>query len=143
VCRLFYGGVSPNPRICCALHYAVRRRKPNRCPTPKSLQLPSGYPELFQELKTRIAPPGLGRQPGTGSPLLVDRACDPGTPKGGRWGCQGHRPSQLGPPQQEFPGVEGNSPRNLKDMLSLPEAWPDPEIVPQFVALLPWGIFGF
>jgi hypothetical protein len=110
---------------------------------PKSLQLPSGYPELFQELKTRIAPPGLGRQPGTGSPLLVDRACDPGTPKGGRWGCQGRRPSQLGPPQQEFPGVDGNSPRNLKDMRSLPEAWPDPEIVPQFVALLPWGIFGF
>jgi predicted nuclease of restriction endonuclease-like (RecB) superfamily len=41
--------------------------------------------------------------------------------------------------QKEFPGVEGYSPRNLKYMRSLAEAWPDPEIVPQLVALLPWG----
>lgn len=39
----------------------------------------------------------------------------------------------------EFPGVEGFSPRNLKYMRSLAEAWPDSEIVPQLVALLPWG----
>jgi predicted nuclease of restriction endonuclease-like (RecB) superfamily len=39
----------------------------------------------------------------------------------------------------EFPGVEGFSPRNLKYMRSLAAAWPDPEIVPQLVALLPWG----
>lgn len=39
----------------------------------------------------------------------------------------------------EFPGVEGFSPRNLKYMRSLAEAWPDPEIVPQLMALLPWG----
>lgn len=39
----------------------------------------------------------------------------------------------------EFPGVEGFSPRNLKYMRSLAEAWPDAEIVPQLVALLPWG----
>jgi predicted nuclease of restriction endonuclease-like (RecB) superfamily len=41
--------------------------------------------------------------------------------------------------QTEFPGVEGYSPRNLKYMRSLADAWPDPEIVPQLVALLPWG----
>jgi predicted nuclease of restriction endonuclease-like (RecB) superfamily len=41
--------------------------------------------------------------------------------------------------QKEFPGVEGYSPRNLKYMRSLAEAWPDAEIVPQLVALLPWG----
>jgi predicted nuclease of restriction endonuclease-like (RecB) superfamily len=41
--------------------------------------------------------------------------------------------------QARFPGVEGFSPRNLKYMRSLAEAWPDPEIVPQRVALLPWG----
>jgi predicted nuclease of restriction endonuclease-like (RecB) superfamily len=39
----------------------------------------------------------------------------------------------------EFPGVEGFSPRNLKYMRSLAAAWPDPEVVPQLVALLPWG----
>jgi predicted nuclease of restriction endonuclease-like (RecB) superfamily len=41
--------------------------------------------------------------------------------------------------QNEFPGTEGFSPRNLKYMRSLAEAWPEPEIVPQLVALLPWG----
>ena len=41
--------------------------------------------------------------------------------------------------QIEFPGVEGFSPRNMKYMRTLAEAWPDPEIVPQLVALLPWG----
>ena len=39
----------------------------------------------------------------------------------------------------EFPGVEGFSPRNLKYMRSLAKAWPGSEIVPQLVALLPWG----
>jgi predicted nuclease of restriction endonuclease-like (RecB) superfamily len=41
--------------------------------------------------------------------------------------------------QARFPGVEGFSPRNLKYMRSLAEAWPDPQVVPQRVALLPWG----
>ncbi len=41
--------------------------------------------------------------------------------------------------QARFPGVEGFSPRNLKYMRSLAEAWPDAQIVPQRVALLPWG----
>lgn len=38
-----------------------------------------------------------------------------------------------------FPGSEGFSPCNLKYMRSLAEARPDPEMVPQRVALLPWG----
>jgi predicted nuclease of restriction endonuclease-like (RecB) superfamily len=41
--------------------------------------------------------------------------------------------------QNEFPGTEGFSPRNLKYMRSLADAWPESEIVPQLVALLPWG----
>ena len=41
--------------------------------------------------------------------------------------------------QQRFPGVEGFSPRNLRYMRPLAEAWPDPEMLPQRVALLPWG----
>jgi predicted nuclease of restriction endonuclease-like (RecB) superfamily len=38
-----------------------------------------------------------------------------------------------------FPGQEGFSPRNLKYMRKFAEIWPDPEIVQQAVAQLPWG----
>lgn len=38
-----------------------------------------------------------------------------------------------------FPQMSGFSARNLKYMRSFAEAWPDPEIVQQLVALLPWG----
>jgi hypothetical protein len=39
--------------------------------------------------------------------------------------------------QAEFPGVEGFSPRNLRYMRSLAEAWPEPEILQQLIAKLP------
>jgi predicted nuclease of restriction endonuclease-like (RecB) superfamily len=39
----------------------------------------------------------------------------------------------------EFPGVEGFSPRNLRYMRSFAEAWPEPEILQQLIAKLPWG----
>lgn len=39
----------------------------------------------------------------------------------------------------EFPGVEGFSPRNLKYMRAFAGAWPEPSIVQQVVAQLPWG----
>jgi predicted nuclease of restriction endonuclease-like (RecB) superfamily len=38
-----------------------------------------------------------------------------------------------------FPGMKGFSPRNLKYMRAFAEAWPDPAIVQQAVAQLPWG----
>ena len=41
--------------------------------------------------------------------------------------------------QTEFPGVEGYSPRNLRYMRSLAEAWPDKEILQRLIAKLPWG----
>ena len=41
--------------------------------------------------------------------------------------------------QTEFPGVEGYSPRNLRYMRSLAEAWPDEEILQRLIAKLPWG----
>jgi predicted nuclease of restriction endonuclease-like (RecB) superfamily len=41
--------------------------------------------------------------------------------------------------QTEFPAVEGFSPRNLRYMRSLAEAWPDEEILQQLVAKLPWS----
>jgi predicted nuclease of restriction endonuclease-like (RecB) superfamily len=41
--------------------------------------------------------------------------------------------------RQAFPGMQGFSPRNLKYMKALAEAWPDEAIVQQAVAQLPWG----
>jgi predicted nuclease of restriction endonuclease-like (RecB) superfamily len=41
--------------------------------------------------------------------------------------------------QVEFPGVEGFSPRSLKYMRALAEAWPEETIVQQLIAQLPWG----
>ena len=41
--------------------------------------------------------------------------------------------------QSEFPGVEGFGPRNLRYMRSLADAWPEPEILQQLIAKLPWG----
>lgn len=41
--------------------------------------------------------------------------------------------------RREFPEMRGFSPRNLKYMRALVEAWPEEEFVQQVVAQLPWG----
>jgi predicted nuclease of restriction endonuclease-like (RecB) superfamily len=41
--------------------------------------------------------------------------------------------------RRDFPEMTGLSPRNLKYMRAFAEAWPDPEIVQQVAAQLPWG----
>lgn len=41
--------------------------------------------------------------------------------------------------RSEFPSMQGLSPRNLKYMRALAEAWPDGSIVQQAVAQIPWG----
>ena len=41
--------------------------------------------------------------------------------------------------QREFPKLSGYSARNLKYMRAFAEAWPDPEIVQQLAAQIPWG----
>ena len=40
---------------------------------------------------------------------------------------------------QAFPDMQGFSPRNLKYMRALAEAWPDEAIVQQSAAQIPWG----
>lgn len=107
-----------------------------------ALQTPSGYPELLQELKNRIrhaqlrASFAVSRELvllywSIGREILIRQ-------KSEGWGARVIE--RLGSDlQKEFPGVEGYSPRNLKYMRSLAEAWPDGEKVPQLVALLPWG----
>ena len=84
----------------------------------KSLQLPSGYQELLQELKRRIrsaqvrASFAVSRELvllywSIGRDILASRA--------EKVGRQGYRPARPDL-QKEFPGVEGFSPRNLKYM---------------------------
>ena len=41
--------------------------------------------------------------------------------------------------RRDYPDMTGLSPRNLKYLRAFAEAWPDPAIVQQLVAQLPWG----
>ena len=107
-----------------------------------SLQIPVGYPELLQELKARIHAAQLRASFAVSRELVllywsIGREILTRQDVEG-WGAKvvERLAHDL---QTEFPGVEGFSPRNLKYMKSLAEAWPEPEIVPQLVALLPWG----
>ena len=117
----------------------------HRCKMPRGLaqlDLPNGYPELLEELVSRIARSqtraalAVSRELvllywSIGAEILIRQ-------KSEGWGAKVI--DRLGRDlQARFPGVEGFSSRNLKYMRSLAEAWPDPEIVPQRVALLPWG----
>jgi len=108
----------------------------------KELQIPPGYAALLTEIKERVrsaqvrASFAVSRELvllywSIGREILVRQDVE-------GWGTKviERLAKDLG---VEFPGVEGFSPRNLKYMRSLAEAWPDSEIVPQLVALLPWG----
>lgn len=108
----------------------------------QSGDFPNGYRELLEELSGRIAHSqtraalAISRELvllywSIGAEILLRQRTE-------GWGAKvidrlGH---DL---QARFPGVEGFSPRNLKYMRCLAEVWPDPEVVPQRVALLPWG----
>ena len=106
------------------------------------IDIPNGYPELLEEIARRIARSQIRAALAVsrelvllywsiGAEVLVRQRAE-------GWGAKVI--DRLGGDlQARFPGVEGFSPRNLKYMRSLAEAWPDPEIVPQRVALLPWG----
>jgi len=106
------------------------------------ISLPAGYAELLEEIVDRVARSqtraalGVSRELvllywSVGAEILLRQQTQ-------GWGAKVI--DRLGRDlQARFPGVEGFSPRNLKYMRSLAEAWPDPEIVPQRVALLPWG----
>jgi predicted nuclease of restriction endonuclease-like (RecB) superfamily len=108
----------------------------------KSLQLPSGYHELLQDLKSRI------RTAQVRAALAVNRELILLYWSIGRDLSQRFAAEEWGGKiidrlsrdlQAEFPGVEGFSPRNLRYMRSLAEAWPDEEILQQLVAKLPWS----
>ena len=108
----------------------------------KLRSIPKDYPEFLEEIVSRIA------QSQTRAALAISRelvllywsigAEIVVREKRQGWGAK--VVDRLGHDlQQRFPGVEGFSPRNLRYMRSLAEAWPDPEMLPQRVATLPWG----
>jgi len=107
-----------------------------------ALQTPAGYAELLQELKARIHAAQV-RAAQAVSHELVLLYWSIGkdiSERFGREGWGGKIVDRLAHDlQNEFPGVEGFSPRNLRYMRSLAEAWPEPEILQQLIAKLPWG----
>jgi predicted nuclease of restriction endonuclease-like (RecB) superfamily len=108
----------------------------------KELQLPSGYATLLTGIKERV------RTAQVRAALAVNRELillywSIGQDISSRFNSEGwgtkvidRLAKDLG---TEFPGVEGFSPRNLRYMRSFAEAWPEPEILQQLIAKLPWG----
>lgn len=109
---------------------------------PDLQTLPSGYSELLENLKERIrtsqvrAALAVSRELvflywSIGRDILARQKAE-------GWGSRvvDRLAADL---QTAFPGVEGFSPRNLKYMRALAEAWPEEPIVQQLVAQLPWG----
>jgi len=103
---------------------------------------PSGYPELLQELKTRI------RNAQVRAALAVNRELvllywSIGREILDRQGAEGWGTKVIErlahDLQVEFPGIVGFSPRSLKYMRSFASAWREAAIVQQLAAQLPWG----
>ena len=107
-----------------------------------ALQPPSGYPELLQQLKTRIrgaqvrAALAVNRELvllyySIGRDILLRQ---------GREGWGSKVIDRLAHDlQTEFPGIQGFSSRSLMYMRSFAAAWPEELIVQQVAAQLPWG----
>jgi predicted nuclease of restriction endonuclease-like (RecB) superfamily len=109
----------------------------------KLTSLPAGYSELLQDLQSRIRSAQVRAALAVNRELVLlywsigkDILARQGTEG---WG--GRVIDRLAHDlQNEFPGVEGFSPRSLKYMRALAEAWPEESIVQQLIAQLPWGI---
>jgi predicted nuclease of restriction endonuclease-like (RecB) superfamily len=106
------------------------------------ISVPAGYSELLQDLRTRIRSAQVRAALAVNRELVLlywsigkDILARQGTEG---WG--GRVIDRLAHDlQSEFPGVEGFSPRSLKYMRALAEAWPEESIVQQLIAQLPWG----
>jgi predicted nuclease of restriction endonuclease-like (RecB) superfamily len=107
-----------------------------------SLQLPTGYQELLNEIKERIRSAQVQAALSVNRELVllywsIGRDLSRRFENEG-WGTKINQrlAEDL---QAAFPGVEGFSPRNLRYMRAFAEAWPEPAILQQLVAKLPWG----
>ena len=107
-----------------------------------SLQLPTGYHKLLQDLKERIRSAQVQAALSVNQELVllywsIGRDLSQRFENEG-WGTKINQrlAEDL---QAAFPGVEGFSPRNLRYMRAFAEAWPEPAILQQLIAKLPWG----
>jgi predicted nuclease of restriction endonuclease-like (RecB) superfamily len=107
-----------------------------------SLQLPTGYHKLLKELKERIRSAQVQAALSVNQELVllywsIGRDLSQRFENEG-WGTKINQrlAEDL---QAAFPGVEGFSPRNLRYMRAFAEAWPEPAILQQLIAKLPWG----
>jgi hypothetical protein len=105
-----------------------------------ALQTPAGYPELLQELKTRIRAAQVRAAFAVSRELIllywsIGREILTRQDAQG-WGAKivERLAHDL---QTEFPGVEGFSARSLKYKRAFAAAWPDEPIVQQLAAQLP------
>ena len=107
-----------------------------------STLIPAGYDQLFQDLKTRI------REAQVKAALAVNRELVLLYWNIGRTILQEQERHSWGAKvidrlaadlRREFPDMSGFSPRNLKYMRALADAYPDEQFVQQLVAQIPWG----
>lgn len=108
----------------------------------RELQPPPGYAALLKDIKERVRTAQLRAALAVNRDLIllywsIGRDISSRFDTEG-WGTKviDRLAKDLG---TEFPGVEGFSPRNLRYMRSFAEAWPEPEILQQLIAKLPWG----
>jgi predicted nuclease of restriction endonuclease-like (RecB) superfamily len=105
-------------------------------------KLPKGYADLLEDLKSRIRSAQIRAAVSVNRELILlyweigrqilDRQQTEG------WGAKviDRLAADL---RQAFPDMSGFSPRNLKYMRALGEAYPDGQFVQQLVAQMPWG----
>lgn len=106
-----------------------------------AIVVPTSYPGLLKELKTRIRQERL-RVVLASNAALMNLYWDIGAAilekqKKEGWGARviDRLSADLG---KEFPDMKGFSPRNLKYMRAFAAAWPDKAIVQRVVAQIPW-----
>jgi predicted nuclease of restriction endonuclease-like (RecB) superfamily len=107
----------------------------------KNLTLPRGYEDFLKDLKDRIRTAQIKAALSVNRELvllywsigkdILARQKEHG------WGAKvvERLATDL---RREFPEMTGFSPRNLKYMRAFAEAWPDPQIVQQAAAQIPW-----
>jgi predicted nuclease of restriction endonuclease-like (RecB) superfamily len=102
----------------------------------------SDYPTLLVDLKTRVRSAQVKAALSVNRELIllyweIGRSILAAQDREG-WGTK-VIDRLAGDLRHEFPEMKGFSPRNLKYMRRLAEAWPDPSIVQRSVAQIPWG----
>jgi predicted nuclease of restriction endonuclease-like (RecB) superfamily len=117
------------------------KKKPAKAAPKETGLVPDGYEKFLGELKERIRTAQLRAAVSVNRELVllywqIGRDILARQKEHG-WGAK-VIDRLAGDLRQEFPGMEGFSPRNLKYMRAFALAWPDESIVQQAAAQIPW-----